>query len=113
MSAVLSRRRVADSRLPMKERVAKLEERLDETQRQVFEIAASQKRTENLLSDVSSRISAVSASVESKFGEIQVLLGALQSRLSQFFNLQENEDKRCKDCPLRPRPAGDLGGVFQ
>jgi hypothetical protein len=102
-----------DSRLPMKDRVAKLEERLDETQRQVFEIAASQKRTENLLSDVSSRISAVSASVESKFGEIQVLLGALQSRLSQFFSLHEEEDKRCKDCPLRPQLNGKMGGVSQ
>jgi hypothetical protein len=113
MSAILSRRRVADSRLPMKDRVAKLEERLDETQRQVFEIAASQKRTENLLSDVSSRISAVSASVESKFGEIQALLGALQSRLSQFFSLHEEEDKRCKDCPLRPKASGAMGGVSQ
>ena len=106
---LLNRRMAAKARMPIRKWVAKLEERLDETQSQVFAIAASQQRSESRLASMSDQVEVLRKSSEVHYDELRRLLSEVLTRLAHFVSLNEELDRRCTDCPQRPARKSAIG----
>jgi hypothetical protein len=100
--------------IPIKARMRKMEERLNETQVQVFGITESQKRTEEGLLRMSLRLDDYSGRSDRQFEEMRSLMSQLLSRVGQSIMIAEQAFHwRCSDCPQRPKPPAITAGAVE
>jgi hypothetical protein len=94
-----------NARIPLTKRVRKLEERLDETQKEVLEVCESQKRSEASLAKLSIEMVGMSERSAIQYEELRSLMSQVLSRVAQSIQIAEQAFHwRCSDCPQRPKP---------